>query len=97
MGIAPITSLLPLSASRAAAFDLELLPMERVENSARTGDETYSPSSARAANGSESDEDEEPDEELEDDPEDDPEAEPGNHAQTSAQTRDPNRPISFFA
>jgi hypothetical protein len=97
MGIAPITNLLPLSAGRTATFDLELLPMERVENSARTGDETYSPSSARAANGSESDEDEELDEELEDEAEEEPEEEPETLPRIQAQPRDPNRPVSFFA
>jgi hypothetical protein len=44
MGIAPITNLIPLSIERASASTLEPLPMARVENSARRGDETYTPS-----------------------------------------------------
>jgi hypothetical protein len=53
MGITPITSLLPLPVARAIQADLDPLPTARVENSARTGDETYSPSDARSAGGSE--------------------------------------------
>jgi hypothetical protein len=53
MGITPITSLLPLPVARAIQADLDPLPMARVENSARTGDETYSPSNGKSAGGSE--------------------------------------------
>jgi hypothetical protein len=53
MGITPIISLLPLPVARAIQADLDPLPMARVENSARTGDETYSPSGGKSAGGSE--------------------------------------------
>ena len=53
MGITPITNLTPLPVSRLAPAALEPLPMERVENTARTGDETYSPSNRKSARGSE--------------------------------------------
>ena len=103
MGIAPITSLLPLSASRAAAFDLELLPMERVENSARTGDETYSPSNGKPARGSE---DDAPDDDFADDQSgsefaedtlDDQCDEPSTGLDGHSTNPDEPRPISFFA
>jgi len=89
MGIAPITNLIPLSQARAPQATLEPLPMERVENSSRTGDETYSPSNGKSAGGSEDDSAEEEmdsfelasDEEAFDDP---------------VAAGEP-RPISFFA
>lgn len=56
MGISPIASLTPLPIARAFESDFELLPMERVENSARTHDETYSPSNGKSARGAEDDE-----------------------------------------
>jgi len=46
------------------APDLEPMPMARVENSARTGDETYSPSKQQTARGSE---DESPEDEGQED------------------------------
>ena len=52
MGITPITNLIPLPTGRVIPSGLEPLPMERIENSARTGDETYSPSGGRSARGS---------------------------------------------
>jgi hypothetical protein len=58
MGITPITNLAPLPLSRVADKELEPLPMQRVENSARTGDETYSPSKQGSASGAEDDESE---------------------------------------
>ena len=59
MGIAPITNLIPLSQTRTVQGTFEPVPMERVENSARTGDETYSPSNGKSAGGSEDDSSEE--------------------------------------
>jgi hypothetical protein len=53
MGMTPITNLAPLPLSRATEKELEPLPMERVENTARTGDETYSPSQQGSARGAE--------------------------------------------
>ena len=89
MGITPITTLTPLPLSRALQADLDPLPMERVENSARTGDETYSPSGGRSARGSEDDASEDDLEEFEDQATD----------ELSAHTREGNEPrkISFFA
>jgi hypothetical protein len=55
MGITPITNLAPLPLTRAIAKELEPLPMERVDNTARTGDETYSPSNQSSARGAEDD------------------------------------------
>jgi hypothetical protein len=51
----PITNLAPLPLTRAIEKELEPLPMERVDNTARTGDETYSPSQQRSARGAEDD------------------------------------------
>jgi hypothetical protein len=53
MGISPISNLVPLPEARGIQADLEPLPMQRVENSPRTGDETYSPSNGKSAGGSE--------------------------------------------
>ncbi len=55
MGISPITNLTELPMARTVGSELEPPPMERVENSARTGDETYSPSNGKSARGSEDD------------------------------------------
>jgi hypothetical protein len=49
MGITPIVNLNPLPVAPIIERDLEPLPMERVENSARTGDETYSPGNQQSA------------------------------------------------
>ena len=53
MGITPITNLTQLPMAHSVESDLEPLPMARVENSARTDDETYSPSNGKSARGSE--------------------------------------------
>ena len=89
MGITPITNLMPLPLTRSIEPDLELLPMERVENTARTRDETYSPSRQPSERGAE---DDEPEEELEESPVDD-EAESAVQPDQSY----PGRPVSFFA
>lgn len=65
MGITPITNLLPLPQARNVERGIEPLPMERVENSSRAGDETYSPSQRKPSRGSEDDASD--DEDLEDD------------------------------
>jgi hypothetical protein len=51
MGITPITRLTPLPVARPLQANLDPLPMARVENSARSGDETYSPSDGESAGG----------------------------------------------
>jgi len=63
MGITPIANLSLLPVARSEP-ELEPLPMARVENSARTGDETYSPSGEKSAGGSEDGEAEEEFEDL---------------------------------
>jgi len=89
MGITPITNLNPLPLIRSVESDFEPLPMERVENSARTGDEKYTPSNARSARGAE---DDEPEEEMEELPVED-ETEPA----PPPVRNEPGQPISFFA
>ncbi|HXR38150.1 MAG TPA: hypothetical protein VN776_03630 [Terracidiphilus sp.] len=89
MGISPITNLTPLPVARAIQADLDPLPMERVENSARTGDETYSPSGGKSARGSEDDASEDDAEQFDD------KAGSGPAAPSSESTHP--RPISFFA
>jgi hypothetical protein len=89
MGITPITNLMPLPSTLSIERELEPLPMERVENSARTGDETYSPSDGRSARGGEDDEPEDELEELTVEAEAEPAAAPAS--------RDRSRPISLFA
>lgn len=55
MGISSIINLTQLPQPRSVGSELEPPPMARVENSARTGDETYSPSGGKSARGSEDD------------------------------------------
>ena len=55
MGISPIANLAPLTSARSIQGDLEPLPMERVENSARASDETYTPSGQESARGADDD------------------------------------------
>lgn len=92
MGITPMTSLIPLQVARTIQPDLDPLPMERVENSARTGDETYSPSGGKSARGSEDDAREDDLEEGDSAPPDEFGADPIASTVPSAA-----RPISFFA
>ncbi len=89
MGITSITYLTPLPLTRALQAELDPLPMERVENSARTGDEKYSPSGGRSARGS-------ADDASEDDSQ--PFEEPGAE-EHGVRPREfsPPRTISFFA
>jgi len=94
MGITPITGLLPLHVARAVQADLDPLPMARVESSARTGDETYSPSDGKSAGGSEDDGSENAAFEVEL-----ASLENEDGAEASAQPGDSGQshPISFFA
>jgi hypothetical protein len=89
MGIAPITNLIPLSQTRTVQGTFEPVPMERVENSARTGDETYSPSNGKSAGGSEEDSSDEELDSLELASDEDSTGKSGEPGET--------RPISFFA
>jgi hypothetical protein len=88
MGISPITNLTQLPQPRSVGSELEPPPMERVENSARTGDETYSPSGGKSARGSEDDGSEDEFENL-------PEEVAESASQPAAIT--PTNQISFFA
>jgi hypothetical protein len=89
MGITPITNLTPLPVARAIQADLEPLPMQRVENSPRIGDETYSPSNGKSARGSA---DDAPEDDL-DDGADGSAEEPANPSGEPGQTS----AISLFA
>jgi hypothetical protein len=89
MGIISITNLAPLPPARSIGSELEPVPTARVENSARTGDETYSPSGGKSARGSEDNASEDEIEDLIDEEEEQPT--PGPSA------TDPSRQVSFFA
>ena len=89
MGIAPIINLIPLSQTRTVQGNFEPVPMERVENSARTGDETYSPSNGKSAGGSE---EETPEDEL-----DSLELAPDEESTGKSIDVSELGPISFFA
>jgi hypothetical protein len=52
MGIGPVIPMIPLPASQTVERDFALPPMARVENSARSGDESYSPSGGESAGNS---------------------------------------------
>jgi hypothetical protein len=88
MGIAPITNLIPLSQTRTIKSELEPMPMERVEDSARAGDETYTPHKGKSSRGSD------------DDAEDELEGMDEEAGGESASPETPGseaRPINFFA
>jgi hypothetical protein len=89
MGIAPITNLIPLSQTRTVQGPFEPVPMQRVENSARTGDETYSPSNGKSAGGSEEESSEEEKDSFELASDEDSAGKSGDAGETP--------PISFFA
>jgi hypothetical protein len=94
MGITPIVNLTPLPLTRAVEKVLDPLPMERVEDTSRTGDETYSPSNQNSARGAEDDGSEEngAEEEFQNlagEDEEQPSTEPAAEA--------PNPRISFLA
>jgi hypothetical protein len=91
MGITPITNLMPLSVARAIESNVE--PLARVENSARTNDETYSPSNQKSSRGSEDDTS------ADDASEDEFEELSGEDKAESPRpsTNDPSRQLSFFA
>jgi hypothetical protein len=93
MGMTPISNLTPLPITRSIEADLEPLPMARVENSARTGDETYSPSNGSSNPSPDDDSPEDASEDKFEDLAGEDKAEPAAH--TAAKTLD--RPISFFA
>jgi hypothetical protein len=87
MGISQITNLSQLPQTISISSGLEPPPMARVENSARTGDDTYSSSNSKSAGGSEDDGSED---EVVDQPD---EAEPDSSTQPPAESSQNN----FFA
>ncbi len=93
MGITPITNLAPLPIARTIQAAFDPLPMQRVENSARSGDETYSPSNGagngKSARGSEN--------EASDDNMDDFADEPSDDSSGSFSEVPEPQAISFFA
>jgi len=89
MGISPIVNLTPLPLARTIPADLDPMPMERVDKSSRTRDETYSPGGGKSARGSEDDASEDDQEQLEDEAGSEPAVPSGEGIQP--------RPISFFA
>jgi hypothetical protein len=96
MGITPIVNLAPLPLTSSIHGELEPAPMERVEQSARTGDETYTPSNKKSARGSEDNgsEDSSPDDEYAfDAPQDQLEHRPA----TRLTRQNPDHQVSFFA
>jgi hypothetical protein len=98
MGIAPITGLIPLSQARTVKTDLEPVPMERVENSARTGDESYSPSNGKPGRGSEDDAEEEgPEDASFESTMEEAEKQPANPSTAQPSESSDPLPISFFA
>jgi len=92
MGITPITNLLPLPVTRLVQGEMDPSPMERIQGSSRTGDETYSPSGGKSARGSEDDAFEDAPESSDDESAERETAQSGQHGQTGVP-----RKISFFA
>lgn len=81
MEIGPVASVRIPPAVRPMEADLGLTDVYEIERSTRSGDETYTPSGARAASGYEDDEDNYDD--LEDDPEAKPRVRPAGDVQIS--------------
>ena len=82
MEISPIPGIRALPVVKAPTADFGLNPLFDIENSARIGDETYTPHGAKSAGGREDEFD---------DPLDDPETQARPHSET------PRRSISIFA
>ena len=101
MGIMPISNLLPTTFSAPSASAIEPIPMARVENAGRTGDDAYSPSDRKSGRGSEDDTEESDEEELEEGLNAMADAEPGEVRRSSSQAEgwhaDGSSPVSFFA
>jgi len=97
MGIAPISGLTSLPAIRPVEMELGS-PVERVENSIRTGDETYSPSDGRSADESEEQLEASAPEDLPEDPPDE-ESSGEESAEPAAYPPSPiiEKKINFFA
>jgi hypothetical protein len=98
MGISPISNLPPLVVIRSSESVMEPLPMQRVESSSRTGDESYHPSKQKSSRGAE---DSSPEEGAEDQVAEDQSQNMAaeDQAQTSTQSTDepPGSRINFLA
>jgi len=92
MEIGPIPGIRNEPTLRPKETFLGLPGIFEVEYSSRTGDETYSPSSAKAASGYEDDEDED-EEDVYEHLEDDEEPKP----KVQATSRGQDGPVSYFA
>jgi len=90
MEISPISGVRIIPTFKSRETDLGLTDVFEVENSSRSGDETYSPSGNKAAGGSEDDEEKS---------EDQAESESGSEEQQAADDNadGEKREISFFA
>jgi hypothetical protein len=98
---------MPLPAVRSIDSDLQLPPAARVENTSRTGDETYSPSNGKPSRGSEDDSDDASEDDLDEfellaateDELDEFEGPAPDEDEPATQPAalDPTRPVSFFA
>jgi hypothetical protein len=89
MEISPVSGVRIAPMVKSRETDLGMPGVFEVEYSSRTGDETYSPSSAKAASGAEEDEDDE---------EEGGEAEEGwNEPRVLAMEGGPKRQINYFA
>jgi len=106
MGLSPITNLLPLPAVRSIGSDIQLPTAVKIENTARTGDETYSPSNGKPSRGSEDDSDDASEDELDEfeilaaeEGADEFESPASDEDEPIAQPAglDQTRPVSFFA
>ena len=85
MEISPVAAVRIVPTVRPKEADLGLPGIFEIEYSSRTGDETYSPSAAKAASG------------YEDDECGDPEDEFGFESRVQAVEPGPRRQISYFA
>jgi hypothetical protein len=92
MEISPISGIRAMPAVKAPPVNSELTPLSDIENNARAGDETWSPSDQRSSRGSEDDGSEDEFDDL-----DGTDSEAGAESQMLSVEIDPRRAISFFA
>jgi len=90
MEISPIAAIRIAPTFRSRETDLGLTDVFEIENSSRTGDETYSPSGGKAASGSE-------DGEAEDQEQEEGTAEGEEEGKVQKAENGAGREISFFA
>ena len=93
MEISPIAGIRAMPVVKAPSADPELTAVFDIDNSARIGDETWTPSDKKSGRGGEDDGTDEELDEFEDSA--DLEAEP--HTEVSAADQSQARQISFFA